>query len=72
MDPLKKLSLMQQQSGPRQTQGLTTAILQSFLAKDPKLSRAIDEGFAAHNALRAEFASSATRTSPLRPAARGS
>jgi acetylornithine/succinyldiaminopimelate/putrescine aminotransferase len=55
MEALKKLAEMKTAAGPRQTQGLSDAVLSDFLPLDPRLGQAIDEGFAAQAALRREY-----------------
>lgn len=55
MDALQKLAHMQAGSGPRQTVGLSPTTLLPFLHTDPLLSQAIHEGYAAKEALVAEY-----------------
>jgi len=43
-------------SGPRATQGLSDAVIERFLAHDPKLERAIEEAGARHAQVKEEFA----------------
>ena len=55
MNALQKLNSMRQSGGSRRTVGLPDATIERFLKTDPLLAQAIDEGFAAFEAARAEF-----------------
>ncbi len=55
MNALQKLNAMRQAGGSRRTVGLADATIERFLKTDPLLAQAIDEGFAAFEAARAEF-----------------
>lgn len=52
LTPLQMLASMKKHSGPRQTEGLPSEIIERFLAVDPDLVRAIGEAFEDHEALR--------------------
>ena len=56
MNALQKLNVMRQAGGSRRTVGLADATIERFLKSDPLLAQAIDEGFAAFESARAEFA----------------
>lgn len=55
MNPMQQLQAMRDAGGPRRTIGLPDATIERFLKQDPKLAQAIDEGYAAFLAARAEF-----------------
>ena len=55
MNALQKLNAMRQAGGSRRTVGLADSTIERFLKTDPLLAQAIDEGFAAFEAARAEF-----------------
>ena len=55
MNALQKLNAMRQAGGSRRTVGLPDATIERFLKSHPLLAQAIDEGFAAFEAARAEF-----------------
>ena len=55
MNALQKLNSMRQAGGSRRTVGLPDATIERFLRTDPLLAQAIDEGYAAFEAARAEF-----------------
>ena len=55
MTALQTLHAMRDFGGARQTIGLTDEVIEGFLASDPTLERAIEEAWAAHQALRDEL-----------------